>query len=229
VRIIYFFSVVVLLGYSLPALAEIGTITSLTGKVQLRTNKAEIKVVEVGTSVHMNDMIKVRTESSATILMNDQSIFTVGPKSTLVFDDFLYDEINQKLRVRIIDGSLTYDSPNLTVKSDREFIYRNNTLVIRGTEFAAKFSLQSQIILLEGIIEVKNGKSGILLDKPMQSVKFGSNKISDLFLVSHEEVLSFFKSSGLDVNSLGKVENGSQRQELECYLNKVKIECPIIK
>ena len=226
---IYFLSILVSLSCSLPGLADIGKITSLIGKVQIRTNKAEIIAVKVGTILNLNDMLKVKTKSSTTILMNDQSIFTVGPKTTIVFDDFLYDGINQKLRVRIIDGSLTYDSPNLTGKSDREFTYRDNTLVIRGTEFAAKFSLPSQIILFEGIIAVKSGESVVLLDKPMQSVKFSANKISDLFLVSHKEVLSFFKNSGLDVKSLGRVKNSNQILELECYLNKVKIECPITK
>ena len=42
--------------------------------------------------------------------MKDESKFQIGAKTTVVFDDFLYDSENQKLRARIIDGALAYDA-----------------------------------------------------------------------------------------------------------------------
>jgi len=197
-------------------IAEIGQITKVFGKVQIRTSKAEIISAEVGTEVNMHDMLKVRTGSSATISLNDKSIFKVGPKTTLVFDDFLYDQKNQKLRLRVIDGALAFKSHDKNLKSDRIFTYNNFTLTIRGTELAAKFSPDSQIVLLEGAVALNSRDSIRLIDRPLQSVTFGYGVISEPITLTGEEVKQFLKSNGLDVN-LGA--------EGECFMKKIKIRC----
>ena len=81
--------------------------------------------------------------------MNDGSRFQIGPKTTVVFDDFLYDSKTQKLRARIIDGVLTYDGQKKLPNSTREILANGFTLTVRGTKFAGKFGSSSQIVLLK--------------------------------------------------------------------------------
>ena len=165
----------------------------------------------------MYDMLKVRNGASATISLNDKSIFTVGPKTTLVFDDFIYDQENQKLRLRIIDGALTFKNSDKNLKRDKKFTYNNFTLTIRGTEFAAKFRPDSQIILLDGAVAVDSRDNTRVIDSPLQSVTFGYGKISEPMTLTQKELKQFLKDNGLDAFS--------NFQE-ECFMNKIKIRCP---
>ena len=216
-RLFYFIFTFVLVNFPYPIIAEIGQIIEVYGKVQIRTNKAEIIDAKVGTKVAMYDMLKVRNGASATISLNDKSIFTVGPKTTLVFDDFIYDQENQKLRLRIIDGALTFKNSDKNLKSDKKFIYNKFTLTIRGTEFAAKFRPDSQIILLDGAVAVDSRDNTRVIDSPLQSVTFGYGKISEPMTLTQKELKQFLKDNGLDAFS--------NFQE-ECFMNKIKIRCP---
>jgi len=219
-RLFHLIWIFALFHFPCQVIAEIGQITKVFGKVQVRTNKAEIINAEVGTEVNMHDMLKVRTGSSATISLNDKSIFKVGPKTTLVFDDFLYDEKNQKLRLRVIDGALTFKSHDKIPKSDRKFIYNKFTLTIRGTEFAAKFSPDSQIVLLEGAVALNSRDSIRFIDRPLQSVTFGYGVISEPVTLTRKELNQFLKSNGLDANP--DVQG-------ECFMKKIKVRCPTPK
>ena len=216
-RLFYLIWVFSLVHFPSQVIADIGQVTKVFGKVQIRTNKAEVINAEVGTEVNMHDMLKVRTGSSATISLNDKSIFKVGPKTTLVFDDFLYDQKNQKLRLRVIDGALAFKSHDKNLKSDRIFTYNNFTLTIRGTELAAKFSPDSQIVLLEGAVALNSRDSIRLIDRPLQSVTFGYGAISEPVMLTRKEFKQFLKSNGLDANP------DVQR---ECFMKKIKIRCP---
>ncbi|MBT5186777.1 MAG: hypothetical protein HOM01_08220 [Kordiimonadaceae bacterium] len=216
-RLFYFIFTFVLVNFPYPIIAEIGQIIEVYGKVQIRTNKAEIIDAKVGTKVAMYDMLKVRNGASATISLNDKSIFTVGSKTTLVFDDFIYDQENQKLRLRIIDGALTFKNSDKNLKSDKKFIYNKFTLTIRGTEFAAKFRPDSQIILLDGAVAVDSRDNTRVIDSPLQSVTFGYGKISEPMTLTQKELKQFLKDNGLDAFS---------NFQGECFMNKIKIRCP---
>ena len=216
-RLFYFIFTFILVNFPYPIIAEIGQIIEIYGKVQIRTNKAEIIDAKVGTKVAMYDMLKVRNGASATISLNDKSIFTVGPKTTLVFDDFIYDQENQKLRLRIIDGALTFKNSDKNLKSDKKFTYNRFTLTIRGTEFAAKFRPDSQIILLDGAVAVDSRDNTRVIDSPLQSVTFGYGKISEPMTLTQKELKQFLKDNGLDAFS---------NFQGECFMNKIKIRCP---
>ena len=219
-RLFYLLFTFALIDFPYQVNAEIGQITEVYGRVQIRTNKAEIIDAKVGTAVAMYDMLKVRNGASATIFLNDRSIFKVGPKTTLVFDDFIYDQENQKLRLRIIDGALTFRNSEKNLKSDRKFTYNKFTLTIRGTDFAAKFSADSQIILLDGAVAVDNRGNTRVLDSPLQSVTFGYGEISEPVTLTQKELKQFLKDNGLNANSIFQGE---------CFMNKIKVRCPEVR
>ena len=203
---LYLFFITLMLGFFiLPAQASdvIGQITKSVGKVQIKTIKAKrINGVE-GTQINLGDFFKVKKKSMAILAMKDTSKFQVSEKTTLIFDNFLYDSSNQKMRVRIIDGALAYDGKKLISNSDRKVISKGFTLTIRGTKFAAKFGPTSQIVLLKGAVELAGkGQKQLLSGPSMQSVTFDSSGIGLPFKMSLIEVKAFFAKHDLDFDLL---------------------------
>jgi hypothetical protein len=191
-----------LLTISLPVNAQIGEITESSGKVQVKTVKAKRLDGVSGIAISNGDMIKVRKKSIAHIQMKDESKFQIGAKTTLVFDDFLYDAKNQKMRARIIDGALAYDGKKLVANSDREFSNNGFTLTVRGTKFAGKFAVSSQVILLKGAIDVSGKGTKQSLTQPMQSLIFDKNGAGKPFNMTLEDIKSFFDDNNLDFEKL---------------------------
>ena len=144
--------------------------------------------------------------------MQDKSKFQISEKTTLIFDDFLYDSKNQKMRARIINGALTYNGQQLVSNSDRKF----NS---KGFKFAGKFSSMSQIILLKGAVEVSGKNKKQLLTSPMQSVKFNSSGIGKPFKMSIDEIKVFFKKNDLNFDLLvgPKYEESFKTKVKTCF------------
>ncbi len=198
--------------------AEIGKITESNGTVQIKTIQAEKIEGSPGTEINVGDLVKVRKKSLAFIKMNDRSEFQIGAKTTLIFDDFLFDAKNQKMRARIIDGALAYDGMKLVPNDDRQFENNGFTLTVRGTKFAGSFGHKSQLVLLEGSLVVEGKGKDKALNVPMQSIIFDQSGIGDPFKMSIEEVQVFFAINGLEISRLigPDFDNSLKNQKSYC-------------
>ena len=181
---------------------DIGEVVEAKGKVQIKTIKAERLDGVSGVGISVGDLVKVRKKSFAVISMKDESKFQIGAKTTVVFDDFLYDSENQKLRARIIDGALAYDGQKKLPNSTREITANGFTLTVRGTKFAGKFGLSSQIVLLKGAVGVEGKGDEKLLSGPLKSVIFDNSGVGDPFTMPIEDIKAFFLDHGLNFESL---------------------------
>ena len=93
-------------------------------------------------------------------------------------------------------------------------------MTIRGTDFAAKFSADSQIILLDGAVAVDNRGNTRVIDSPLQSLTFGYGEISEPVTLTQKELKQFLKDNGLNANSIFQGE---------CFMNKIKVRCPEVR
>ena len=84
-----------------PATAKIGEILETDGKVQIRTAKAKKLIGEAGLVIGVMDMVKVRKQSIAHFEMIDNSKFQIASSTTVVFDEFVFDEKKQRLTARL--------------------------------------------------------------------------------------------------------------------------------
>lgn len=184
------------------AIETIGKISESSGKIQIKTIKAKRIKGGEGTQINAGDLLKVKKKSMAMLIMKDKSKFQISEKTTLIFDEFLYDAKNQKMRARIINGALAYDGKKIVPNSDRKFNAKGFTLTVRGTKFAGKFSSKSQVVLLKGAIEVSGKNKKQLIKYPMQSLKFDASGIGKPFKMTIKEIQSFFKKNGLNFNRL---------------------------
>ena len=114
----------------------IGVISAGIGEIINQDNEK----LSTGSKIYFGDTIIVREKSSAQILLLDETALTIGEKSELTIDDFVYDP-NTKVgkivsnikvgTVRIITGEISNQNPdNLEVKVP------TGSVGARGTEFA---------------------------------------------------------------------------------------------
>ena len=181
-----------------PAIAEIGQILETEGKVQIRTSKAKKLAAEPGLVINSMDMVKVRKKSIAHFKMIDSSKFQIASSTTVVFDEFVFDDKKQRLTARILDGVLAYDGKKLKTDSQRKFVSGGYTLTVRGTKFAGSFGSTNRVLLLQGSIEVSGRGSSVDLIGPMKSVKFDQRGIGAVEQVEIDEIKTWFMEVGLD-------------------------------
>ena len=164
----------------------IGVISAGIGEIINQDNEK----LSTGSKIYFGDTIIVREKSSAQILLLDETALTVGEKSELTIDDFVYDP-NTKVgkivsnikvgTVRIITGEISKQNPdNLEVKVP------TGSVGARGTEFAVvtETDEKSTVVLLgpgkknslgmiPGILTVSDGFNIVNITTPgFQSVVF---------------------------------------------------------
>ena len=164
----------------------IGVISAGIGDIINQDNEK----LTTGSKIYFGDTIIVREKSSAQILLLDETALTVGEKSELTIDDFVYDP-NTKVgkivsnikvgTVRIITGKISKQNPdNLKVKVP------TGSVGARGTEFAVvtESDQKSTVVLLgpgkknslgmiPGILSVSDGFNTVNITTPgFQSVVF---------------------------------------------------------
>ena len=132
-------SCIVALGIANPVFGyESGIIKAVHGRVQIERGGRSLDA-KVGDPVQVLDRVLAQSGSSAGISMNDETLLSIGPNSTLVIDRYSYDPVTRDGRVAtsILKGTLRYVTgligrlhPDaITVTTE------NSTIGIRGTEF----------------------------------------------------------------------------------------------
>ena len=164
----------------------IGVIAVGIGEILNQKNEK----LSTGSKIYFGDTIIVKEQSNAQILLLDETALTVGEKSELTIDDFVYDpqskvgKIVSNIKVgtvRIVTGEISNQNPeNLKVNVP------TGSVGARGTEFVVvtESDEKSTIVLLgpgkknslgmvPGILNVSDGTNMVNITTPgFQSVVF---------------------------------------------------------
>jgi hypothetical protein len=128
-----------LLGLAGSAFAyEAGVIKTVRGQVQIERGGRSL-AARVGDPVQELDRVRSQADSSVGISMEDETLLSLGPNSTLVIDRYAYDPVSREGQVAtsILKGTLRYVT-GLIGRAHPEAIKvttENSTIGIRGTEF----------------------------------------------------------------------------------------------
>ena len=136
-----------------------------------------------GSKVFYGDSIIVNEQSNAQVLFLDQTVITIGEKSELTIDEFIYDPQTNDGKfvsniksgtVKIITGQISKKNPD-----NLEVNVTTGTIGARGTEFVvlAESNNENKIILLgpgpnntlgmmPGTLQVSDGLNTIEIIKP---------------------------------------------------------------
>ena len=144
--------------FALPALAaeQAGVSAAVRGQVAL--NRLQVAVgrqVVSGEPILLQDAIRSGTRSGMQILLLDETVFTIGPESELVIDEFVYDPSNNagKLGARVTKGVFRFISGKIAHENpeDMELKLPSGTLGVRGTMVAGRVDetqKSSRLVLL---------------------------------------------------------------------------------
>ena len=164
----------------------IGVIAVGIGEILNQKNEK----LSTGSKIYFGDTIIVKEQSNAQILLLDETALTVGEKSELTIDEFIYDpkskvgKIVSNIKVgtvRIVTGEISNQNPeNLEVNIP------TGSVGARGTEFVVvtESDEKSTVVLLgpgkknslgmvPGILNVSDGTNMVNITTPgFQSVVF---------------------------------------------------------
>jgi len=176
-----------LLSFSLVIANEfIGVVAVGVGNISNQKNEKLI----TGSKIYFGDTIIVSEQSNAQILLLDETALTIGEKSELTIDDFVYDpqtkvgKIVSNIKVgtvRVITGEISKQNPD-----NLEVNIPTGSIGARGTEFivVTESDKKSTVVLLgpgkrntlgmiPGILNVSDGSNTVNISTPgFQSVVF---------------------------------------------------------
>ncbi|MCX5806570.1 MAG: FecR family protein [Proteobacteria bacterium] len=145
-----------------PVFADtIGKFNEIKGDVSLNRAKARLKP-DVGDNIQTKDIIYTGDQSRARLLLADDSILRMGPKSHLEITEFLLEKNKRKSVVSLKAGNL-YTKVEKFLDSNSNFEVRTPTAVAgaRGTAWLTVVEVvnniaQSSIYALEQTVAVMN-------------------------------------------------------------------------
>ena len=115
----------------------IGVVAATKGKVEVMTTGQVGRVVQSGEEIFIGDQVKTDTNGHLQILLRDQTVFTIGPNSRIVIDEFVYDPKTRdgKIRASIPKGIFRYVSGKIAAKKPSNVSVKLPTATIgfRGT------------------------------------------------------------------------------------------------
>jgi len=178
------------------------------------------EVLKAGDKIYFGDIIKAEDQSKSQILLLDQTVITIGAKTSVTLDEFVYDPNSQegKITTNIIEGSVKVLSGKISEKNPDNLIVKTpaGSIGTRGTEFQAIVDQDeevSKVLLIgpgqnntlglrPGAVEVFNDQGSVLLDTPFAFTEFAANQIPAPPVTITNEQLQEFQNF-LDVREAG--------------------------
>jgi len=137
-----------------PEGVQIGVAAAVHGQVQIASNGEAVgRIIESGRPIYMGDVVTTGPDSRLQVLLLDETVFTIGPDSAIVIDEFVFDPSTDDGRIgaevvkgafRFITGRIPHKQPqNMKVKLPA------GTIGVRGTMVAGRvIGAESMVVLL---------------------------------------------------------------------------------
>lgn len=118
--------------------AQAGIVKVLQGDVKVQ-HQGQDSAASVGLRLYPGDRVVTGVDAAAGITLRDDTLMSLGPKSTFVLEDFAFNESagDGKIAVRLAKGTLRYVSGLIGKHSpqSQQVSTPTATIGIRGTDF----------------------------------------------------------------------------------------------
>lgn len=130
----------------------IARIDQLKGEAQIRAANGKRFAAEDGIRVGIGDLIKTRKDSTLLLWLDDGSIFTVAPQSTLIVDQFRHKPGETvDMQARFLSGGFQFRSgPGLEGETNRSIRMDSITAEVDDDSILAVMDRNSTVVLLDG-------------------------------------------------------------------------------
>jgi hypothetical protein len=145
----------------------IGGIGAIRGDIEITSPNGQTRKGAPGMPVYLNDHVHTRSNARLQVVLADETVFTMGPDSDMVLDEFVYDPNTSVGKItarwtkgvfRFVSGKVARESP-----SNMKVIGPTSTIGIRGTDFQVALDPASGdgfAKLYYGKLEVTENNSG---------------------------------------------------------------------
>ena len=124
------------------------------------------RIAGVGEPIYLNDEISTPDGASLQVLLRDQTVFSIGPNSTLIFDEFVFDPTALEdiaLTASVTKGTFKFISGKVSKLKPGAMKLKlpNATASIRGTSVVGRVSDTgaSDLVLLSGAVQLETAGS----------------------------------------------------------------------
>jgi len=148
-----------------------GKITKIEGRVDvLRVGTTIAVPLNVGESVSIGDILRTKSDGKAEITFIDNSVMSVGPKSRLGIDEYLYkpDDGERKASLKLYRGKTGFKIPRPVYPGEgSKFEMKTRTAVagVRGTEGILFTDGIERVYVKEGAVEFYNPLGKVIISK----------------------------------------------------------------
>jgi hypothetical protein len=133
---------------------QVGVVAAVQGNVELASGKAVGLIVHSAGPVFLGDVVTTDGEGRLQILLLDETIFTIGPNSAIVIDEFVYDPAtsNGTLSAKILRGVFRFVSGRIAHENPEQMKVQLpvGTIGVRGTMVVGKVEGQRSVVALVG-------------------------------------------------------------------------------
>ena len=167
--------------------AGVGKITALKGEAYLFRDKETIKL-SLGEEILKNDLLETKKSARLQIFFEDETVVTLGQKSTFKVNDYLLNKDKSNLDFKFLRGAFKVISGKIGKLNKNKFKLstKGASIGIRGTQILLELGSEKETIsCLEGAIDVT-----IL------------SSLEKIFLKTGESLSLDLKSSKVSVNKL---------------------------
>lgn len=172
-------------------LVQVGIVAAVGGVVSIDSARKVGQVVESGAAVFLGDEVQTDAKGQLQILLLDETVFTIGPNSRVVIDEFVYDPATSdgKIDARIVEGAFRLVTGKIGRKQPSNISIKlpSGEVGIRGTIlYGVVDGAKSDLLLLgpgeknntqhrDGKILVSNDVNGSPVTTEVKKSGFGSS------------------------------------------------------
>lgn len=148
-----------------PPLVWIGNAAGVMGQVKA-VDRAEIgRVVVGGQPVYLGDKVVTDAESQLQIILRDETVFTIGPNSAIVIDQFVYDEATGagEISANILQGVFRFITGKISGRNPGKMKVHLplGTIGVFGTIVAGRTTEHDAVVVLMGPGEDADGRDKV--------------------------------------------------------------------
>ncbi len=214
-KIVLSFVFIVLLAYSYSGWSDdakgIGYVSAVRGKVIAISGEGVARLLETETPVFLDDIINTEKRSRIQIILHDNTVLTLGQKSTLRITDFQWSETQEggELNMKISEGIFRVIGGAIAKSSPKKFIAETPaaTIGIRGSSYAGMVDGSALTVALESGkgIDVFNDAGSVALLVPGMGtvVEDMVSRPTEARLFSTSEMSIVLDGLGLDASDGG--------------------------
>ncbi|MGC6530977.1 MAG: FecR family protein [Candidatus Puniceispirillaceae bacterium] len=129
------------------------------------------RIAGVGEPIYLNDEISTPNGASLQVLLQDQTVFSIGPNSTLIFDEFVFDPTavdEMALTASVTKGTFKFISGKVSKLKPGAMKLKlpNATASVRGTSVVGRVDETggADLVLLSGAVQLQPDAASLPVD-----------------------------------------------------------------